>query len=133
MTSAVSLMVNPPKNRSSTTRACRGSILSSSFKASSSAVNSAVRPFETLLAFSRETWMAPPPHFASEPPASVVDKNAAHHLSSDPIKVRPALPANVLTDKSQIRLVYKGSRLQCVTGPFTAYVMVSETAAARSG
>src|SRR5262245_21370231 len=63
--SAVSSKLSPPKKRSSTPRACRGSIFSNAFNASSSATKSALFSCVKFAASDSETCSAaPPPRFS---------------------------------------------------------------------
>jgi hypothetical protein len=59
----------------------------------------------------------------------VFDKNLAHQLSRDAVKMLAALPfREVLFDQSQVGFINQRGRLQRVAGPFTAQVAAGQFA-----
>ena len=133
MMSAVSLMLRPPKKRSSTSRPCCASRASSRLSASSNrgeidlrspALSSAFRrrrrtrcrsgrrPPSTA---SRSTCACTVAALRGRAPACVVDENAPHHLRSEAVELRAALPVDLLLiDDAQERFVNERRALQSV-------------------
>src|SRR5688572_18177219 len=66
--------------------------------------------------------------FGIQVAASIVDKDAAHHLRRDGEEVRAVIPFHIpLIDKSQERLVDEGRSLKRVAGPLTVHIVMGQT------
>lgn len=113
-TSAVSSMLNPPKNRNSTIWLLRGSSSERLVSASSSATTSAARSSETASASSNDTLSAPPPRFWYCR-ARLIDQDAPHHLRRDGEEMGAILPFHrLLVDQAQVGFVNESRCLQSV-------------------
>ena len=89
-TSAASSTLNPPKNRSSTTRPCRASIFDKRVSDSSTASSSADCCSEKMKASSSETFLCAPPRFCRRWPRASVDQDT-------PASIRAATPRKCAT------------------------------------
>src|SRR6266496_1333564 len=107
-------------------RLCCGSISSSSFNASSSAMRRSsffLRAEVGLVKGNRFTRRT----FGSRSTARIVDQNPPHCLRGNAKKVTPVLPVDrLLVDQLQVSLMNQRGSLQCVLGVFAPQIKVGQ-------
>jgi hypothetical protein len=111
MTSAVSSMVRPPKNRSSTNRPFRGSS----------------HRFDRGEPLDQRDPRATAPTLSALAPTRMIDKEPPHQLGCNAKEVRAVLPLDVLLpDQLQVGLVNEGCRLQRMAGPLAREISLRQ-------
>ena len=123
MASAVSSTVRPPKNRSSTSRACSGSSACSRSSAPIEREDVDGRILAGDERFVERDARAAAAALLGAARAGALDQDLPHRVRGDRAEVRPVLPAaRAILEQSKVGLVHERRRLQRLARTFASQV-----------